>query len=163
MLKYIDLFKKKTEQIYNEGWYQIDEAVMTMVQRDNLDLFDFFYGDYDGIISNYSVPVHSLWLVKENINKCTRLNNLRYLYNILVFVEEFYLNNQHLSNGELHTFINGSIKCNHIYNDNKLRDVVIKLINNKINENNESIKELLKNNKDNLSVYENKNLLCYEF
>jgi hypothetical protein len=33
MLKYIDLFKRKTEQIYNEGWYQIDEAVMTMCKE----------------------------------------------------------------------------------------------------------------------------------
>ena len=45
MLKYIELFKQKTEQIYSEDWYQIDEAVMTMVQRENYDLFDFFYGD----------------------------------------------------------------------------------------------------------------------
>jgi hypothetical protein len=164
MLKYIDLFKKKTEQIYNEGWYQIDEAVMTMVQRENLDLFDFFYGDYDGIISNYSIPVHSLWLVKTNLEKCTRLNNLRYLYNILVFVEDFYLNNQHLNNGELHTFINGSIKTNFIYNNNNLRDAVIQLINKKINENNESVKELIKNSKEQIERYENKNLLlCLDF
>ena len=46
MLKYIELFKQKTEQIYNEEWYQIDEAVMTMVQRENYELFDFFYVDY---------------------------------------------------------------------------------------------------------------------
>ena len=25
----------ETEQIYNEDWYQIDEAVMTIVQREN--------------------------------------------------------------------------------------------------------------------------------
>ena len=163
MLKYTELFKKKTEQIYSEGWYQIDEAVMTMVQRENLDLFDFFYGDYDGIISNYSAPVHSLWLVKENINKCTRLNDMHYLYNILVFVEKFYLNNESLTDGELHAFINGSIKTNMIYNNNKLRDVVVQIINKKINENNVSVKELLSHNKDYLSVCENKNALCCDF
>ena len=53
LLKYSELFKQKTQQIYNEEWYQIDEAVMTMIQRENPDLFDFFYGDYQGIISNY--------------------------------------------------------------------------------------------------------------
>jgi len=157
MLRYIELFKKKTEQIYNEGWYQIDEAVMTMVQRENLDLFDFFYGDYDGIISNYSTPVHSLWLIKTNIEKCNRLNNLRYLYNILVFVEDFYLNNQHLTNSELCTFIVGSIKTNFIYNNKKLRDAVIQLINkNKT----DSIKELVKKQTE---LYENKKLLSCDF
>jgi hypothetical protein len=80
-----------------------------------------------------------------------------------VFVEDFYLNNQHLNNGELHTFINGSIKTNSIYNNNKLRDKVVQLINNKINENNESIKELIKNSKGQLEIYENKNLLSSDF
>ena len=161
ILTYVELFKKKTEQIYNEGWYQIDEAVMTMVQRENLDLFDFFYGDYDGIISNYSIPVHSLWLIKTNIEKCNRLNNLRYLYNILVFVEDFYLNNQqHLNARELHTFVDGSIKTNFIYNNKKLRDGVIQLMN---NNNNETIKEVVKNSKERLEIYENKNLLTYDF
>lgn len=161
ILKYIDLFKKKTEQIYNEGWYQIDEAVMTMVQRENLDLFDFFYGDYDGIISNYSTPVHSLWLIKANIRKCTLLNNMRYLYNILVFVEDFYLNNRSLTNDELHTFINGSIQTNSIYNNNNLRNHVIQILNNNIHEPNESIKELLITNKDRIEIYNNHKLLDY--
>ena len=40
LIKYIDLFKLKTQQIYDEEWYQIDEAVMTMVQRENPDLFE---------------------------------------------------------------------------------------------------------------------------
>jgi hypothetical protein len=55
-----------------EDWYQIDEAVMTMVQRENYELFDFFYGDYEGIISNYLKPLHSWWLINSNIQKCLK-------------------------------------------------------------------------------------------
>jgi hypothetical protein len=159
MLKYIDLFKRKTEQIYNEGWYQIDEAVMTMVQRENYDLFDFFYGDYDGIISNYSKPVHSLWLIKQNINKCYTHNNLLYLYNLLVYVEDFYYRNNDLSNDELRIFINGSILCNHIYNNDNLRDVVVKIINHRINDNCPIINDILQTNREKIDLYSNKDLL----
>ena len=40
MKKYSELFKAKTEEIYNDNWYQIDEAVMTIVHRENPHLFD---------------------------------------------------------------------------------------------------------------------------
>lgn len=32
--QYSEAFKAKTAQIYSEGWWQVDEAVMTMVQRE---------------------------------------------------------------------------------------------------------------------------------
>jgi hypothetical protein len=75
-----------------------------------------------------------------------------------VFVEDFYLNNQqHLTNGELHTFINGSIKTNFIYNNKNLRDAVIQLINkNKT----DTIKKLVKKQTE---LYENKSLLSCDF
>jgi hypothetical protein len=60
LFKYCQRFKEKTSQIYADDWYQIDEAVMTMVQRENPELFDLFYGDYQGIVSNYIAPVHNM-------------------------------------------------------------------------------------------------------
>jgi hypothetical protein len=69
MKKYISLFKKKVIEMYNDDWYQIDEAVMTIVQSENPELFDFFYGDYQGIVSNYLKPLHNLDLIMKGLEK----------------------------------------------------------------------------------------------
>jgi hypothetical protein len=60
---YINLYKVTLEQILNEEWYQIDEAIMTIVQREHPELFEFYYGDYEGIIANYEIPQYSIYLI----------------------------------------------------------------------------------------------------
>ena len=80
---YSRLFKEKVAQIYEEEWYQMDEAIMTMVQRENPNLFEFFYGDYDGIIANYAGAKHSLHIIFAGLQKCLRLNNTGFAYKIL--------------------------------------------------------------------------------
>jgi len=69
MKKYISLFKKKVIEMYENEWYQIDEAIMTMIQRENPNLFEFYYGDYQGIISNYLKPFHNLELIMTGFEK----------------------------------------------------------------------------------------------
>ena len=66
MLKYCDLFEHKIEEIYNEGWYQLEEAIMTILHRDYPDLFSLYYGDYDSIISNYLEPINNIDLITLN-------------------------------------------------------------------------------------------------
>src|SRR4029079_16664829 len=44
MMKYVKLCQNRSEKILNEGWYQLDEAIMGMISRENPDLFDTFYG-----------------------------------------------------------------------------------------------------------------------
>lgn len=56
LLEYIRLFKHKWDQILNEGWWQLDEAIMTIITEEHPTMFRFWYGDYDGLISNF---VHS--------------------------------------------------------------------------------------------------------
>ena len=88
MKKYIDFFKKKVDVIYNDDWYQIDEAIMTMVQRENLDLFDLYYGDYQGIISNYLRPIHNIDLIERGLEKAKIFNSIAYINNISSFLEK---------------------------------------------------------------------------
>lgn len=76
LLKYVDAFKKKIEQIYSEDWYQIDEAVMTMVHCEHPEWFDDYYGDYEGIIANYRKPEFSHWLVHRGLEKCEAYGNV---------------------------------------------------------------------------------------
>lgn len=53
LLEYCKLFKQYYVDILNDGWYQLDEAVMAMVDADYPVLSDNYYGDYPMIISGY--------------------------------------------------------------------------------------------------------------
>jgi hypothetical protein len=155
--KYIRLFKKKTEQIYNEGWYQIDEAVMTMVQRENIELFDFYYGDYEGIISNYLKPVHSWGLINTNMTKCLNMNNTAFLYKMMFYFDYYFSFSENQSGQNFYTYINNNIICNYYQNNMCLRQIIVDLINKFIKDGN--MIHLLRCNSNNINFYLNKDLL----
>ena len=160
LLKYIELFKQKTEQIYNEDWYQLDEAVMTMVQRENSELFDFYYGDYEGIISNYLKPIHSWWLINTNIQKCLNMNNTAFLYKIMIYLDFYFSLEENQKGQNFYNYINNNIICNYYQNNKCLRPIIVELINKFINyEKDENMIYLLKNNMNNLNFYSNKDLI----
>ena len=161
MLTYIELFKQKTEQIYSEDWYQIDEAVMTMVQRENYELFDFFYGDYEGIISNYLKPLHSWWLINSNIEKCLRMNSTKYLYNILIYLDSYFLLEENQNSGGFYKYITNNIICNYYQNSHRLRNEVVYLINLKLEKDDQNVRDILNFNKNNLNYYENKDMINF--
>jgi hypothetical protein len=163
MLKYIEFFKQKTEQIYSEDWYQIDEAVMTMVQRENYELFDFFYGDYEGIISNYLKPLHSWWLINSNIQKCLNMNNTRYLYDILIYLDSYFLQEENQNSSGFYNYITNNIICNYYQNSKRLRNEVIYLINLKLGQDDQNMRDILNFNKNNFDYYENKNRIEFEW
>ena len=93
MVKYIELFKHKVAEIYNNDWYQIDEAIMTMVQRENSDLFDFFYGDYQGIISNYLHPLHNIDLIICGLRKTIAFHRFDFAWHILDYLSNLFIEN----------------------------------------------------------------------
>jgi hypothetical protein len=161
MLLYADLFKAKTEQIYNEGWYQIDEAVMTMVHRENPDLFDLFYGDYQGIVSNYLSPIHNLDLILKGAQKCISMNKTKEAFHILSYCSDYFM--RHPDHHLLYSFIQQNIIVDYYWNNKLLLQSVIDLINLKLNSNNENdkinIHAFLENNKANINFYENKELI----
>jgi hypothetical protein len=84
--KYVAFFKEKITEIYQDNWYQIDEAVMTMVQRDHPELFDFYYGDYQGIISNYLKPVHNYELILQGLEKTRQYNCHEFASHIVNYI-----------------------------------------------------------------------------
>lgn len=53
MTQYIDLFYKLWETILRDGWYQLDEALMAIIQDNNRHLFDLYYGNYKSTLANY--------------------------------------------------------------------------------------------------------------
>jgi hypothetical protein len=161
LLKYCNLFKQKTEEIYTDNWYQIDEAVMTMVQRENPYLFDLFYGDYQGIVSNYLYPLHNLDLIFRGSQKLLDCNKTKEVYDILLYCLKYF---QDKPNSDLvFYFIQQNIIVNYYNNNQLLLDDIIKLINMKLSSENTNDKELihnlLNNNKVNISYYKNKELI----
>ena len=160
MKKYSELFKNKTEEIYNDNWYQIDEAVMTIVHKENPDLFDLYYGDYIGIISNYVSPIHSLNLILHGSQKYINNNRMKDACHVLSYCLKYFENNP--NSEEVFYFIEQNIMAN-CYNNNSLFEGVINLINLKLSSENEYDKEkihtLLENKKVNISHYENKELI----
>lgn len=159
MLMYIALFKQKTKQIYAEGWYQIDEAVMTLVHRENPHLFDFFYGDYEGIISNYLKPLHSWWLIRLNIDKCRSFDNTYYLYNILTYLDSYFIDECNQHSDDFYNYIINNIISNYYHNSKLLRGAVVALIQLKLNINDHRMKNLVSYNESNLNFYQNKYLI----
>ena len=161
MRKYSELFKNKTEDIYNDNWYQIDEAVMTMVQRENPDLFDLYYGDYIGIISNYLSPIHDIDLILTGSQKCINSNRINEAFNILIYCLKYFIDNP--NDHYTFIFIEQNIIVNYYVNNRLLLDEVIELINLKKKSNNEQdnimIHNLLETNKLNINYYDNKELI----
>jgi hypothetical protein len=156
LLKYCELFKQKTEEIYNDNWYQIDEAVMTMVQRDNPDLFDLFYGDYQGLISNYLTPIHNIDLILKSSQKYINFNKTKQAYDILCYSLKYFENNPH--NELIFNYIEQHIIVDYYNNNRLLLPQIIRLINlKKISNDNQKIRDLIERNRSNINFYTNKN------
>jgi len=156
--KYAELFKLKTEQIYNEDWYQIDEAVMTMVQRENPDLFQLYYGDYRGIISNYIYPIHNIDLILNGCQKCLNSNKVKEAYEILMYSLKYFENNYNCH--YIFYFLQLNIITNYYCNNKLLLDEIINIINYKKNSSNDEdrkqINIIIENNILNIEFYQNK-------
>ena len=155
MREYARLFKAKTAQIYSEDWYQIDEAVMTMVQRENPDLFEFYYGDYQGLISNYISPIHNLDLISRGIQKYIKYNYTREAYTALCYCAPYY--NQNPTSGLVYDYIQQHMIVDYYHNNKRFTDSVIDLI--VLLKDNQKLKDLLQYNENNINFYENKHLI----
>jgi hypothetical protein len=161
MKKYSELFKKKTEEIYCDNWYQIDEAVMAIVQKDNPLLFDLFYGDYQGIISNYLSPIHNIELIMQTAEKYLNYNDTANAYKVACYCIPFFEKNiQHYC---VYRFINLHLITDYYHNEGKLLDKIMDIIQNIRQVNYERILDTLKNNLNNIIFYVNKEDIVKNF
>ena len=171
MQKYSYLFKILIDKIYNEGWYQIDEAIMTIVQRENPELFDLYYGDYQGIISNYLEPINNIDLIMTMINKAYKYNNLNLMFKICKYLIPYFKLN--INSNYIYDFLTYNIICNYYCNEKLLLIDIIYLINMKIieltdnnttnyiniNNTNNKIIEILNKNMNSINLYLNKKFI----
>jgi hypothetical protein len=164
ILIYISLFKKKWEETLMNKWYQLDEAIMTMVQRDNPDLFHLYYGDYEGIISNYLKPTFSMNLIIRGFHKCFSFNNIPFLFNMCLYLLPYFELSENQKSQDFYDFIIYNIVSNYYCNNKLLLLKVICIINNKILSDDDIMKRLIKYNGYNLDFYDNKNsIIDFDF
>jgi len=68
--EYIDLYKEQWRTIiHDEGWWQLDEAVMTILTETHPEKFRFWYGDYDGLLTNFVKTRRSYYLVFQTAQR----------------------------------------------------------------------------------------------
>jgi hypothetical protein len=161
LLKYCDLFKQKTEEIYRDNWYQLEEAVMTMVHKENPDLFDLFYGDYQGIISNYLSPIHNIELILKGAQKCIDSNNTEKAYKIICYCIPYFENN--MNSHLIFWYIHQHFIVDYYHNDAQIADSIIKMIQYLRETNYDKILQTLINNKHNINLYKNKEFIIKNF
>jgi hypothetical protein len=130
---------------------------MTIVQRENPDLFDLYYGDYQGIISNYISPIHNIDLILRGAQKCIDNNKKNMAFDILCYCNKYF--NENKSDPSILYFIQQHIIVDYYINNKKLLTNVIELINYLISVEDKDISLFVQNNKNNFNFYDNKNLL----
>jgi hypothetical protein len=118
LLTYSRLFKEKTEEMYAEEWYQLDEAVMTIVQKENPHLFDLYYGDYQSIISNYLRPFHDIELIINSVQKYINSNKMREALNTLCYCSDYFSEN--IDHPFIYQYIQQHIIVDYYHNNNRL-------------------------------------------
>lgn len=70
LMEYSQLFKEHWYTIlYKEEWWQLDEAIMTMITEKYPEKFRFFYGDYDGLLTNFIRTKKSFYLVFQTAQR----------------------------------------------------------------------------------------------
>lgn len=162
MLKYVELYKSRLESILAEGWYQIDEAIMSLVQRENRELFTFYYGDYEGIIANYHWPDLSMNLIMEGARKTIMYNRLDETFALMIYLRPYFQIECNQYSWHFLQYIEYNIICDWYGTardkedgNGLLLDDVIELINKKLQMGDGNTKSLLERNKDKLSRYSN--------
>jgi hypothetical protein len=97
---YCKLFNRKWNQVLEENWCQLDEAIMTLVARESPALFDHYYGDYQSLISGYDSYFDSdvARIIFNSIYKCINLNSPAKAYLILEYLKPYFNHNEHYLN-----------------------------------------------------------------
>lgn len=149
MLRYANLFKAKYKQIVEEGWYQLDEAIMSLVVRENPDLFSLYYGDYEGIIANYQTWHYSPHVTFSALDKL--LNHLQYqqAYAMLQYLKPTMMT---FSSPHLGGYLRRYIICNYyVSSEHKLDGDVRDLL----SSDREEIRQIRMDQMSNLKFYTN--------
>jgi hypothetical protein len=158
IVRYCELFKEKIQHTYNEGWFQLEEAIMTIIHRENPELFDLYYGDYNGIISNYLTPINNIDLIMDTIIPKTIIyQKQKMTYDILIYMLSYFKQNE--TSNYIYKYIEFHIIFDYYFTNKFLLPEIIYFINKKLLYKDEMMVHVLNNNTSNLQFYENSKLI----
>lgn len=152
LLKYCELFREKLSYTFEEGWYQLDEGMMAMINRENEDLTDNYYGDYDNIINGYDFYFElknnrTESVINSAFHKTLNQGVHVKAWSILQYLKLYTLYHETKSNA----YISNYVVCNYYISNNKMldSDIVAALTKTPLNLN------LINSCKNNLKFYSN--------
>lgn len=147
ILKYVNYFDLALEQMIKDNWCQLDEALLACVARDHSEIFNFYDGDYQSIISNYEVLRNNMSIVTRIIE--TYLNNHMHREAQEVLDQIDY----NWSEYTRYTFVNYSVITNYYTMGGYLSPLVIELLKDPVNQ---SLKDnIVSRQSNNLKYYKN--------
>ena len=115
---------------------------------------------YNSIVSNYLEPVNNINLIVENILPKVIINDkIQLASNILQYMYNYFKNNK--NSPHVYRFIEQNIAVNFFANNKLLLPEIIYFINEKLLNDDEIVKMIIKNNSKNLGFYENKHLILH--
>jgi hypothetical protein len=121
IIKFAELFDIEFKDMMHNNWYQLDEALTACVVRKHPDLCDHYYGDYNGIIANYTT-----------INEMTNIPEMvqRYLNNRMYHHAQKIINmiDYRLSEKSMYYFVELSILTNYYTMDHCLNPIVTHIL-----------------------------------
>lgn len=113
----VSLFYLELNQMIIDEWYQLDEAILACIVRKYSHIFDCYYGDYCGILTNY-----------EKIVDLTNIPRIiqKYLENLQYFEAQRVLDSIDYShsNETLKLYLNYSILTNYYTYNKRLKPIV---------------------------------------
>jgi hypothetical protein len=125
--KYTILFDNKLRKILNDGWHQLEEAIMAIIKKENNEIFDNFYGDYQNIMSGYdyyfklndeNMDCNNYNIIMRSMHKCLNSGNQLKAYQILNYIKYYSLYN----NKKNEDYINQYVICNYYVSSKKELD-----------------------------------------
>lgn len=90
LLNFVGAFKNMICETINDDWYQLDEAIISMVTGKYPSLFELYYGDYKDIICNYDGYTSGEANIQRIIKSYINSNKLK-AYDILLFMKEYFM------------------------------------------------------------------------
>lgn len=95
VLEYSQLFYKQWRVILDqEHWWQLDEAIMTIIADQHSEKFRFFYGDYDGIVSNFIHVKKMSYLVFQTAQRYLDRDQPQLAARVLKTIDRRYIQDQ---------------------------------------------------------------------
>lgn len=145
---YIELFYEHWSNVIEENWYQLDEAIMTIINHKYPNLFKVYYGDYNSLIDNYHQCYSLDTCIIDSLEINLQHRNYKEISHILNYLETNFE-----SQKWCYDFLYYAIIGQYYYNERKLSPKVFKFIMDSLKASDKKMANFVLQNYSNLKFY----------